>query len=113
MTDTRREGIMPPRKGVSDMAQNKRYNKEFKLQAARLVTEQGYSLRDAAERLGVSAWSIRYWIKKFQQSADLPPENQTQPAADELKQLRKENARLKMENDILKKAAAYFAKESL
>ncbi len=113
MTDTRREGIMPPRKGVSDMAQNKRYNKEFKLQAARLVTEQGYSLRDAAERLGVSAWSIRYWIKKFQQSAQLPTENQIQPTADEFKQLRKENAQLRMENDILKKAAAYFAKESL
>jgi transposase len=83
------------------------------LQAARLVTEQGYSLRDAAERLGVSAWSIRYWIKKFQQTAELPAQNQTQPVADELKELRRENARLRMENDILKKAAAYFAKDSI
>jgi transposase len=104
---------MPSRKGVSGMAKNKRYNKEFRLQAARLVTEQGYSLRDAAERLGVSAWSIRYWIKSLRQSGQLPPESQTQPTADELKQLRKENAQLRMENDILKKAAAYFAKESL
>ena len=95
------------------MAKHKHYNKEFKLQAARLVTEQGYSLRDAAERLGVSAWSIRYWIKKFQQTAELPAQNQTQPVADELKELRKENARLRMENDILKKAAAYFAKDSI
>jgi len=93
------------------MAKNKRYNKEFRLQAARLVTEQGYSLRDAAERLGVSAWSIRYWIKKFQQTAELPAQNQPVSSAEELKQLRKENARLRMENDILKKAAAYFAKE--
>jgi transposase len=95
------------------MAKHKHYNKEFKLQAVRLVTEQGYSLRDAAERLGVSAWSIRYWIKKFQQTAELPAQNQTQLTADELKQLRRENARLRMENDILKKAAAYFAKDSI
>jgi transposase len=95
------------------MAKHKHYNKEFKLQAVRLVTEQGYSLRDAAGRLGVSAWSIRYWIKKFQQTAELPAQNQTQPVADELKELRKENARLRMENDILKKAAAYFAKDSI
>jgi transposase len=94
------------------MAQYKHYSKDFKLQAARLVTEQGYSLKDAAQKLGVSGWSIRYWIKKFQQTDELPAQNQTQPAADELKQLRKENARLRMENDILKKAAAYFAKES-
>ena len=94
------------------MAQYKHYSKDFKLQAARLVTEQGYSLKDAAQRLGVSAWSIRYWINKFRQSAELPAQNQTQSTADELKQLRRENARLRMENDILKKAAAYFAKES-
>ena len=95
------------------MAKHKHYSKEFKFQAAQLVTEQGYSLRDAAERLGVSAWSIRYWIKKFQQTAELPAQNQTQPTADEIKQLRKENTRLRMENDILKKAAAYFAKDSI
>jgi transposase-like protein len=94
------------------MAQYKHYSKDFKLQAAKLVTENGYSLAQAAEKLGVSAWSIRYWINKFRLSAELPSENQTQPTADELKQLRKEVARLRMENDILKKAAAYFAKES-
>ena len=95
------------------MAKHKRYDKDFKLQAARLVTEQGYSLREAAERLGISAWSIRYWIKKYRQTGELSPENQTASAADELKQLRNEIAKLRMENDILKKAAAYFAKESM
>jgi transposase len=94
------------------MAQHKHYNKDFKLQAARLVTEQGYSLNEASQRLGVSAWSIRYWIKKYRQSDELPAENQNNSPAEELKQLRKENARLRMENDILKKAAVYFAKES-
>jgi transposase len=95
------------------MAKHKRYNKDFRLQASRLVTEQGYSFREASERLGVSAWSIRYWVQKFRVNGELPPENETQPRADELKQLRKENLRLHMENDILKKAAAYFAKESM
>jgi len=95
------------------MAKHKRYSKDFRLQAARLVTEQGYSFRDAADRLGASAWSIRHWVQKFRQSGELPPENQRQPAAEELKQLRTENTRLRMENEILKKAAAYFAKESM
>jgi len=48
---------------------------------------------------------------KYRKSGDLPSTGQTQATADELQQLRKENSRLRMENDILKKAAAYFARE--
>ena len=95
------------------MAKYRKYSKEFKLQAARLVTEQGYSYEQAAKRLGATGWSIRNWVRKFRQTGELPAQNETQPKSDELRQLRKENARLKMENDILKKAAAYFAIESL
>jgi len=95
------------------MATYRKYSKEFKLQAARLVAEQGYSYKQAAQRLGTSSWSIRNWVQKFRQTGELPSQSETQPKADELRELRKENARLKMENDILKKAAAYFAKESL
>ena len=95
------------------MAKCRKYSKEFKLQAARMVTEQGYSYERAAKRLGATAWSIRNWVQKFRQTGELPAKSETQPKADELRQLRKENVRLKMENDILKKAAAYFAKESL
>ncbi len=95
------------------MTKYKRYNKDFKLQAARLVTEQGYSLREAGERLGISAWSIQNWVKKFRLTGELPPEDESLPAGEQFKQLRNENIRLRMENDILKKAAAYFAKESM
>jgi transposase len=95
------------------MATRKKYEEEFKLQAARLVVEQGYSLRDAAARLGVNVWSIRDWVRNFRASGQLPPASQPVPEAEELKQLRKDNLRLRMEVDILKKAAAYFAKESL
>ena len=95
------------------MAKYRKYSKEFKLQAAKLVTEQGYSYDKAAKQLGTTGWSIRNWVIKFRQTGEFPPQGDTQPKADELRQLRKDNAQLRMENDILKKAAAYFAKESL
>jgi len=95
------------------MAKYRKYSKEFKLQAAKLVTEQAYSYDQAAKRLGTTGWSVRNWIKKFQQTGELPSKKETQPKIDEIRQLRKELAQLRMENDILKKAAAYFARESL
>ena len=95
------------------MAKCRKHSKEFKLQAARLVTEQAYSYDQAAKRLGTTGWSIRNWVEKFRQTGELSAKDQTQPKADQLRQLRKELAQLRMENNILKKAAAYFAKESL
>jgi transposase-like protein len=100
-------------KGVSEMAKRKRYDREFKLGAARLVVEQGYTRAEAARRLGISAWSIGRWIEHFRASGELPPEGEPVPEAEEMKGLRKEVKRLRLENEILKKAAAYFAKESL
>ena len=93
------------------MAKYRKYSTEFKLQAAKLVTEQGYSYDKAAKRLGTTGWSIRNWVTKFRQTGELPPQGDTQPNADELRQLRKDVAQLTMENDILKKAAAYCAKD--
>jgi transposase len=95
------------------MAKYRKYSKDFRLQAAKLVTEQGYSYEQAAKQLGTTGWSVRNWIHKFQQTGELPSKKESQPKIDEIRQLRKELARLKMENEILKKAAAYFAKESL
>jgi len=95
------------------MAKQKRYDKEFRLGAARLVIEQGYSQVEAANRLGVTAWSVRNWIEKLRATGELPPEGQPVQEAEEMKELRKRVKRLEMENEILKKAAAYFAKESL
>ena len=95
------------------MAKYRKYSKDFKLQAAKLVTEQGYSYDLAAKRLGTTGWSVRNWVNQFQNTGELPSKTEVQPKIDEIRQLRKELAQLKMENDILKKAAAYFAKESL
>ena len=100
-------------KEESVMGAGKRYDREFKLQAARLVVGQGYSYREAAERLGATSWSIRQWVMKFRASGELPPAGEVVAEAEELKLLRKQNKQLRMENEILKKAAAYFAKESL
>ncbi len=95
------------------MARSKRYSKDFKLEAARLVVEHGYTFKEAAKRLGATDWSIRQWVHKFRKNGELPPKGTSQPEAEELRRLRKENKRLQMENEILKKAAAYFAKDSI
>jgi transposase len=95
------------------MAKKKRYSNEFKLQAAKLVVESGYTYQEAAERLGTTGWSIRQWIDKFRKEGQLPPKGAPQPEAEEFRQMKKELKRLRMENEILKKAAAYFAKESM
>jgi transposase len=77
-----------------------------------LVNQQGYSVPEAAKSLGVDANSIRGWIKKFSGEQGMAPAGEGAIAA-ELRRLRKENARLRIERDILKKAAAFFAKEQL
>lgn len=89
-----------------------RYEKDFQLSACRLVTDRGYSIKRAAKELGISDWSLRQWLKKFKASGDLVVDQQSEAVAEELRRLRLENAQLRMEKEILKKAAQYFAKES-
>ena len=88
----------------------RKFTREFKLSAVQLVNQQGYSIAEAAKSLGVDANSVRYWVEKLSGQDG-------EGAADagglraELRRLRKENARLLMEREILKKAAAFFARE--
>ena len=89
----------------------RKFTREFKVSAVKLVNEQGYSAPEAAKSLGVHAKSIRDWVEKFSSEAGLEPSGDGALAA-ELRRLRKENARLLMEREILKKATAFFAKES-
>lgn len=95
------------------MGARKRYERSFKLQAARMVVEQGYSYAEAATRLEVNLWTLRDWVRKYQASGELPGKGASAPDRDDLKALREENRRLRVENDILKKATAYFAKDNL
>ncbi len=95
------------------MGQRKRYDREFQLEAARLVIEQGYSKTEVGRKLGVAPWSVKKWIDRFLENGTLVADGKVTEEADELRILRKQNAQLKVEVEILKKAAAYFAKESL
>jgi len=88
----------------------RRFSREFKLSAVKLVNEQGYSVPEAAKSLGIDPANVRGWLEKFAGEAEAAPSGEGALKA-ELRRLRKENARLLMEREILKKAAAFFAKE--
>ena len=90
------------------------YGHEFKVEAVRLVEEEGYTMAEAGRSLGISANLLTRWKQKF--TAERQSESHgfvIGEEKEELRRLRKENRRLRMERDILKKATAYFAKESL
>ena len=93
------------------MSKSKRrsYTDEFKAEAVKLVTAQGYSVAEAARNLGVHANLLRSWKQKF--SAESEPQELTEDERMELARLKAENNRLRMERDILKKATAFFANE--
>jgi transposase len=88
----------------------RKFTREFKVSAVRLVHEQGYSPAEAARSLGVDAASVRGWVKRFTNEAGVKPSGEGAMAA-ELRRLRRENAQLRMERDILKKATVFFARE--
>ncbi len=91
----------------------KTYTKEFKLDAISLVLEQNYAVSEAARSLDINSNMLGRWIKEhenegghaFRGNGNLTPEQQ------EIRQLREEVKRLKMEKEILKKATVFFAKE--
>ena len=88
-----------------------KYMAEFKLQAVRMITDQKLAVAEVARRLDVGENLLRTWRKAFEErgSDAFPGHGHPAPADDELRRLRVENARLKAERDLLKKAAAYFA----
>ena len=90
----------------------RKHTREFKVSAVQLVTQQGYTPGAAAKSLGVDASCVRDWVAKFSAEAGAAPSGEGAAQA-ELRRLRKENARLLMERDILKKAAVFFAKEQM
>jgi len=93
--------------------QRKQYTAEFKREAVRLVSEQGYKISQAAGNLGIHAGMLGRWVRKAKEGHMGAPSNRgpLSPEQEEIQRLRAENKRLLMEREILKKAA-FFAKES-
>jgi transposase len=83
------------------------FSDDFKRDAVRQITERGYPVSEVSQRLGVSQHSLYEWKKKFGALGA-----KTSEEAEEIRRLKKELARVTEERDILKKAAAYFAKDA-
>ena len=96
------------------MAKRRTYSREFKIQAVKMVAEQGLSVSEVAEDLGVHVNVLRKWKSLFTEDAEqaFPGNGKLSAEQEELRRLRQENRQLRMERDILKKATAFFAKES-
>jgi transposase len=88
---------------------NKQYPNDFKQEAVALVTEQGYSVGEAAASLNITDKLLYNWVAKLKLQNEDSELSKDERA--ELIQLRKDNKRLQMEREILKKASAFFAKE--
>ena len=95
--------------------ERRKYTREFKLDAVKLIKERGVTVAQAARDLGVHATVLHNWVRQFASDPQhsFPGHGQMKPEDAEIARLRREVAKLKAERDILKKAAAYFAKESM
>ena len=89
------------------------YTREFRQQAVEMVTREGLSLAEASRRLSLSPKTLTNWVRRARGGEQLAPRREVTEEEAELSRLRRENAELRMERDILKKASAYFASESL
>ena len=87
-----------------------RYRDDFKKDAVSQVVDRGYSVRDVAERLGISTKSLYTWKAQFSKPDNIRDDEAA--LSSELRRVKRELARVTEERDILKKATAYFARES-
>ena len=94
--------------------ERRKFTSEFKLEAVKLIRERGVAVTQASHDLGVHQSQLRDWVKKFADDPQhsFPGHGQMKPEQLEIARLRREVTKLKAERDILKKAAAYFARES-
>lgn len=92
------------------MTKGIRYTEEFKKDAVSQVTDRGYSAKEVSDRLGISTKSLYDWIKQYSKPESLRVKETEQ--AQENRRLKAELARVTEERDILKKATAYFARET-
>lgn len=96
------------------MKEKKKYSREFKLDAISLVKDQGYTRIEAASSLGVDRQLLGRWIKEHEAGGEESFRGQGKLSEEqlEIRRLKEEVKRLKMEKEILKKAAVFFAQET-
>ena len=87
----------------------KTYTEEFRIEAVKQVTHNGYEIVDTAHRLGVHPDSLKAWIKRLESPISIAVSKSRELSNTEIKKLKNELKRVKKERDILKKAAMYFA----
>jgi transposase len=94
--------------------ERRKFTREFKLEAVRLIKQRGVSFAQASQDLSVHVSQLRSWVKAFADDPTqaFPGQGLQKPEQAEITRLKREVIKLKAERDILKKAAAYFAKES-
>lgn len=99
---------------MSESRSRKSYAGEFKLSAVKLVLDSGKSVARIAKELGVSENALFIWKKKYMEDTNnaFPGKGRMKPEEEENRRLKKELAHVTMERDILKKAVAFFAKET-
>ena len=103
-------------KGLAGRSQlrRRRFSEDFKRDAVRLVVEEKYTFAAAAQAVGASTKSLRDWHQKYAPPPEACGDNATVgEMREEIKRLRRQLKRAELEREILKKATAYFAKESL
>ena len=95
--------------------QRRKFSRELKFEAVKLVRDRGVSVAQAARDLDVHENVLRKWVRDHagDPGAAFPGHGVMRPEQQELDRLRRENSKLKAERDILKKAAAYFARDSI
>jgi transposase len=95
--------------------QRRIFSREYKLEAVKLVRERGVTVAQAARDLDVHENVLRKWVREYgdDPTQSFPGKGQMKPEQLEIERLRREVAKLKAERDILKKAAAYFARDAI
>ncbi len=95
--------------------QRRKFSREFKLEAVKLVRERGVTTAQAARDLDLHVNVLRKWVRDHDADPGhaFPGHGQMKPEQLEIERLRREVVKLKAERDILKKAAAYFARDSI
>lgn len=92
-------------------SERKKYTKEFKLSAVNLMLSKTMQPKEIFQMLDVDRQTVYRWVSEFKSYGEKAFDDKAVLPGDELRRLQKENADLRMENEILKKATAYFAEQ--